>query len=76
MDELTRRLNEALVNRAIIAQAQGVIMQRSGVGADDAYTLLRRWSVTSGRPLREEAADLVASTQAGTARSPSPGDHG
>jgi anti-anti-sigma factor len=55
-------LDKALAARAIIAQAQGVIMERDGASAEGAYATLRRLSVESERPLRERAEDVVAST--------------
>jgi hypothetical protein len=58
----SRRLCMALETRRIIAQAEGVIMEREGVGADAAYRLLRRFSQRSNRPLYERAQDVVAST--------------
>jgi anti-anti-sigma factor len=61
-DQLASRLQRALRTRQIIDQAQGVIMERDGVGENDAYTLLRRVSVGSSRPLLERAEDIVAST--------------
>jgi anti-anti-sigma factor len=54
-DQLAGRVNEALLTRQVIAQAQGVIMQRDGVDEDAAYTALRRMSLVSGMTLREEA---------------------
>ncbi|MGO9964394.1 MAG: anti-sigma factor antagonist [Acidimicrobiales bacterium] len=62
-EQLSRRRNEALAIRRLIAQAEGVIMEREGVGADDAYSLLCDYSRTSNRPFREGAEDVVASTQ-------------
>ena len=58
-DELAWRLNAALLTRQVIAQAQGMVMQRDGVGEDAAYTALRRMSLASGMTLREEADGLV-----------------
>ena len=48
---LAGRLNEALSTRKLIAQAQGVVVTREGVTADDAYTVLRRFSVGRGQRL-------------------------
>lgn len=53
------RLQQALNARQAIACAQGVIMQRDGVDAGEAYATLRRRSVASGLPLRRHA-ELVA----------------
>jgi GAF domain-containing protein len=62
-DQLAERLEHALVARQIIALAQGVLMERGNLDADSAYTALRRCSVKTGRPLRERAEDVVASTR-------------
>jgi anti-anti-sigma factor len=62
-DQLESRLGEALRTRELISQAQGVIMERDGSGEDDAYTTLRRFSLSSGRPLRERAQDIVSSAR-------------
>jgi len=72
-DQLARRLSEAQRVRQVIALAQGVIMEREGVTEDAAYTLLRNVSQETGRPLRERAEDVVAST--GRSR-PDPGPEG
>lgn len=59
----TLRLQEALRNREVIALAQGVLMERSGIAEHDAFDELRRFSQRSNRPLRERAEDVVASTR-------------
>lgn len=64
-DHLLRRLGEALRTRQVIAQAQGVVMEREGVSEDEAYTLIRNFSRTTDLPMRERAADVVGSTQRG-----------
>jgi len=62
-DQLASRLAEALRTRQIIAQAEGVIMERERVSGECAYTALREFSQKSGQRLRERAQDVVASTQ-------------
>jgi anti-anti-sigma factor len=57
--KLDDRLGEALRTRELISQAQGVIMGRDGVGEELAYTTLRRESITSGRPLRARAQEIL-----------------
>jgi len=57
------RLGEALRTRQTIAEAQGVLMERDGVGELDAYRLLRDHSQKTDQPLGERAADIVASTR-------------
>jgi anti-anti-sigma factor len=69
-DELSRRLAEALRVRRVIAQAEGVIMEREGVGADEAYGMLCDDSRQSNQPFSERAADVAASTQRGEAGKP------
>ena len=58
-EQLVGRVNEALLTRRVIAQAQGVIMQRDGVDEDAAYTALRRTSLVSGMTMREEADHIL-----------------
>jgi transcriptional regulator with GAF, ATPase, and Fis domain len=63
MEDLSRQLQEALKGRDVIAQARGVLMERHGVAADAAYTMLRRSSRQSSTPLRRVAEDIMSSTQ-------------
>jgi anti-anti-sigma factor len=60
-DEQATRLQDALWVRQVIAQAQGVIMERDGGSADDAFTTLRLSSVANGNPLREQAREVLES---------------
>lgn len=66
--QLASKLGEVLRTREVISQAQGVLMERHGVGEYDAYTALRRFSVEHSSPLSEGAQDMVTS-----ARRPHPG---
>jgi anti-anti-sigma factor len=61
-DQLTDRLQGALRTREIIAEAQGVIMERQDIGEKEAFDVMRRSSRSSDRPLRQEAIDVVDST--------------
>ena len=61
-DELTGRFQGALRTRQIIAEAQGVIMERQDIGEKEAFDVMRRSSRSSDRPLRQEAIDVVDST--------------
>ncbi len=61
--QLATRLGAALRIRQIIAQAQGVVMERERISADAAYGLLRDFSQGSNQPLADRAEDVVASTQ-------------
>jgi AmiR/NasT family two-component response regulator len=62
-DQLSARVQDALEARRIIAQAEGVVMEREGISTDDAYTLLVNFSRRTGQPVIERAADLVESTR-------------
>jgi len=59
--ELSLRLAEALRTRQVIAQAQGVLMERDSIDEREAYTRLRSASQHSNQPLRERAAYVVGS---------------
>jgi GAF domain-containing protein len=56
---LSSQLEIALTSRASIEQAKGILMATSGVGADEAFELLRSESNTTNRKLRDVAADLI-----------------
>jgi len=60
-EQLASRYQQALRTREIIALAQGMVMERDGVGQDDAYAILRRTSQHSDQRLRDRAEDIVAS---------------
>jgi anti-anti-sigma factor len=62
-EQLSTRLGEALRLRRVVAQAEGVIMEREGVGADRAYRILCDFSRQSNQPLREHAQSVAASTK-------------
>lgn len=62
-DHLSTRFLGALRAREVIAQAQGVLMERDGLAEHDAYTALRRLSLENGRPLQERAEHIVDSTR-------------
>lgn len=55
-----RTLEESLVTRGLIGQAQGVLMARHACSAESAFALLRSWSQRSNRKLRDVAAEVVA----------------
>ncbi len=52
-------LETALISRDIIGQAQGVLMERERITADQAFQLLRRSSQRLNRKLRTVAQDVV-----------------
>lgn len=61
------RFTAALESREDIARAEGVLMDRQGVGKDQAFATLRRSSTQAGVTLRRAAMDVTRST-----RRPSP----
>jgi anti-anti-sigma factor len=60
---LCERLQEALRARAVIAQAQGVVMARHGVAADVAAAHLQRSARAKKLPVARHAADIVHGTR-------------
>jgi transcriptional regulator with GAF, ATPase, and Fis domain len=66
MEDLSRQLQEALKGRDVVAQARGALMERHGITAETAYTMLRRTSRQDNTPLRKVAEDVMASTQTAT----------
>lgn len=61
--DLAERLAEALRVREAIAQAQGILMDRETLSADEAYATLRRLSVSQDRTFAELAAEVIASAR-------------
>lgn len=57
--DLTSQLEEALVSRAVIEQAKGVLMAQRHCGAEDAFEWLRLRSQQENRKVRDLAHDLV-----------------
>ena len=53
------QLLEALESRDVIGQAKGVLMERRGLSADEAFDVLRRTSQDLNVKLREVAETLV-----------------
>ena len=53
------QFKRALASRDIIGQAKGMIMERYGVDAVQAFELLRKLSQNSNVPLIQVATDLV-----------------
>jgi len=62
-EESTGRLQRALRTREIIAEAQGVIMERQKISEREAFDVLRRFSQRTGKSLHERAQDVVESTR-------------
>lgn len=62
-DELVtqvRQLGQAVVSRTVIGQAQGILMERHKITADQAFDRLKDGSQHLNRKLRDIAATLVA----------------
>lgn len=57
------QFKNALASRDVIGQAKGMIMERYGVDAVQAFDLLRKLSQDSNVPLVKVATELVADTQ-------------
>jgi response regulator NasT len=63
MHQLRKDLEKAkadLVSRKAIERAKALLMKERGLGEDEAYKLLRKLSMDTGRPLGAVAADLLA----------------
>jgi len=63
----------ALEGRDVIGQAKGVLMEREGIPADQAFDILRRASQRLNVKLRDLARQIVAGSGTGNG-SPTPGD--
>lgn len=59
-EHLNATLRKALETRTAIGQAQGVLMARQHIDAQEAFDILRRASQRTNRKLREIAAEIVA----------------
>jgi AmiR/NasT family two-component response regulator len=62
-DERSEQFRASLRSREVIAQAQGVLMEREGLSERAAFTALRIRSQRTGRSLRNRAEELTASTR-------------
>jgi transcriptional regulator with GAF, ATPase, and Fis domain len=60
------QFQKALSSRDVIGQAKGMLMERYGVSAIQAFDLLRKLSQDSNTPLTEVAADLIQNQQQST----------
>ncbi len=58
-EKRTGNLIEALRTRELVGQAQGILMERERITADQAFDVLRRASQHMNIKLREVAATLV-----------------
>ena len=62
-EERNEQLREALASRDVIGQAKGILMEREGVSADQAFDILRRASQRSNVKLRELSEQLTQQRQ-------------
>jgi GAF domain-containing protein len=62
---VSRQLEEAMVSRAVIEQAKGIVMATMAVDADGAFDVLRRASQHENRKLRDLAAAVAAAAAEG-----------
>ena len=60
---LSANLEMAMVSRAEIEQAKGILMANGGRSSDDAFAILVRASQRENRKLRDIAADVVRNAQ-------------
>ena len=60
---LREELQNALYSRTVIGQAQGVLMERFGVDADRAFSILRRYSQDGNLKLNDVAKNLIETSQ-------------
>jgi GAF domain-containing protein len=58
-EQLAAQLQHALHSRVVIEQAKGVLSERLGMEMDEAFSVLRRYSRSRNRRLREVAAEVV-----------------
>ena len=58
-DLLAEQLQGALNSRILIEQAKGALAERTGVGVDEAFTLIRTHARRHGIPLPTVAAEVV-----------------
>lgn len=56
---LVAQMQEAMVSRAVIEQAKGMIMAARGCSDDEAFTELSRMSARANRKVRDLAAEIV-----------------
>jgi GAF domain-containing protein len=57
--KMEETLGQAIEGRTLIGQAQGILMERFGIGSDQAFAVLRRYSQGHNLKLQEIAARVV-----------------
>lgn len=60
-DAAASRIQRALRSRKLIAQAQGILMERRQMGADDAAAILASTSRSEGRTVLAQATEVTES---------------
>lgn len=63
MNQLRQDLDKAkadLASRKVVERAKALLMRERGLEEDEAYRLLRKLSMDTGRPLAAVANDLLA----------------
>ena len=70
--EATKQVHAADVHRAVIDQAIGVVMARTGQSPEDAFQTLRDASMRTNVKLRDLAVRIVEEMVGGTASAPKP----
>ena len=73
--ELAAQLEQALVSRATIEQAKGILMVTQRCDPDEAFALLRSRSQASNRKLRDVAAEIVRTAMTGVLDGDGTGSH-
>lgn len=63
-DELRQNLEFALETRGVIDQAKGILIAQQGIGADEAFEIIRRASQRENRKVFDIARDIVGRTGA------------
>jgi hypothetical protein len=71
-DERSENFRAALMTRELIGQAQGILMERERITADQAFDVLRRASQHLNVKLRQVAEDLIESGESPDAGPSSP----
>jgi GAF domain-containing protein len=62
---LASQMSSAMMSRAVIEQAKGILIAQQGVDGDEAFQMLSRASQTSNRKLRDIAQAIVDGAQRG-----------
>lgn len=66
----SEHLSLAVVNRTIVGQAEGILMERYNLDADQAFAMLVRVSQNENRRINLVAEELIATRQTPGAKQP------